>query len=88
MPNSHDGRERIAKLEQHKEDTDKQLTNVLVTLKHIDNKMETIDGTVGKIEMRMEKSFSFFGGVAFTFSALGGVFVVVAQYVARKMGLL
>jgi hypothetical protein len=88
MPTSHKGHERIAKLEQHKEDTDKQIERVLSTLKHIDSKMGVIEGSVGKIQVKVEKGVSFLGGVAFAFSALGALFVMGAQVVAKKLGII
>ena len=73
--------ERIAALE-----TKENISQEIVS--EIKHTLDSLDEKVGRIEMRFEKSMSFVGGIAFTFSLLGGLFVVVASYVARKLGII
>ena len=72
-------RERIATLEAKEEISQKVVEDIKTSL-------ESLNSKVGRIEMRMEKSMSFMGGIAFTFSLLGGVFAILAEYVLKKMG--
>lgn len=71
--------ERIATLEANETTNNKAITDITTTLHSLDEK-------VGRIEIRVEKSMSFIGGIAFTFSALGAVFVFAAQYILAKIG--
>jgi hypothetical protein len=57
-------------------------------MEEIKKTLHSLDEKVGKIEMKMEKSMSFFGGIAFTFSLLGGLAAFCLTFVLKKMGLL
>ena len=71
--------ERVSTLEAHRITDSGDIHKMKETL-------ESIDKKVGSIEIKFEKSLSFIGGMAFTFSLLGGVFVVVAKYILSKIG--
>jgi predicted nucleic acid-binding Zn-ribbon protein len=87
VPNTTEGRERIAKLEAHKENTDRQFSAVMDTLESMDSKMQAIENSVTRIQLKVEKSVSFVGGIAFTFSILGGAMTFAAVYILRKIGI-
>lgn len=78
-----DAHERIAVLETHSKNTSKSVTDIETTLHELNEK-------VGRIELKIEKSMSFVGGIAFTFSLLGAVFVFIAgivwEYIKSKFG--
>jgi len=71
--------ERVSTLEANAVTTEKAVTDIRTTLHSLDEK-------VGRIELKVEKSMSFIGGIAFTFSAMGALFVFVAQYILSKLG--
>jgi len=79
MPDTRSGRERIARLEERSENTDEKVDQLIASVEHVANE-------VSLIRMKFEKSISFVGGIAFTFSLLGGLFVIVAQAGLKKMG--
>lgn len=72
------GNERIAFLEA-KQQNDAQ------TMHEIKETLHSLDEKVGHIELRLEKSMSFIGGISFVFSMLGGVLALVLNYLIRKM---
>lgn len=78
-----DAVERIAVLETNNENTSKAVTDIETTLHELNAK-------VGRIEIKLEKSMSFVGGIAFTFSFMGGFLVFIAgiiwEYVKSKIG--
>ena len=71
--------ERVATLEANSENTVKAVGD-------IENTLHSLNEKVGRIEIKMEKSMSFVGGIAFTFSLFGALFVFVAKYILSKMG--
>ena len=71
---------RLAILETKEDITQEVVDNIQSTLKSLDEK-------VGKIELKLEKSLSFIGGVAFTFSSLGALFAFVVTYLLSKLGI-
>ena len=72
--------ERVSILEANAATNDKAVSDIRSTLHSLDEK-------VGRIEMKVEKSMSFIGGIAFTFSAFGALFVFIAQYILGKLGI-
>lgn len=54
----------------------------------IQDTLHSLNLKVGKIEMKLEKSMSFIGGMAFTFSLLGAVFTFAATYILSKLGII
>ena len=80
--------ERIAYLEAKQESHHSDIIEIKTTLHSVDSRMGSLDDKVGKIEMKMEKSMSFFGGIAFTFSLLGGASAFLLSLVLKKMGVL
>lgn len=79
MVHTMDGRERLAKLEQRMDDQEEKIAKIASTL-------ETIQREVSTIRLRLEKSMSFVGGIAFTFSMVGGAFAVGVHWILNKMG--
>jgi CII-binding regulator of phage lambda lysogenization HflD len=73
--------ERIAYLEAKQDSHHNAMQEIKETLHSLDSK-------VGKIEMKMEKSMSFFGGIAFTFSLLGGLAAFCLTFLLKKVGVL
>lgn len=73
--------DRIAYLEAKRESDHSDIMEIKETLHSLDKK-------VGKIELRLEKSMSFFGGIAFAFSLVGGAFGFIIAAFAKKMGVL
>lgn len=73
--------ERISYLEAKQESHHSAMLEIKETLHSLDSK-------VGKIEIKMEKSMSFFGGIAFTFSLLGGVAAYLVAFLFKKIGIL
>lgn len=71
--------ERVSTLEANRITDSTDIHDMRETLKSIDAK-------VGRMEIKFAQSLSFIGGMAFTFSLLGGVFVVVAKYLLSKVG--
>lgn len=71
--------ERVAVLEANAETAADAVADITSTLKDIDKK-------VSDINLRLAKSMSFLGGMAFTFSLFGGVFVVAIKYILGRMG--
>jgi hypothetical protein len=68
------GAERLAILEEFKKNTEKNQDKMAAAL-------EKISSDVGNISLKVEKSMSFVGGMAFTFSALGAGLVMIIQAV-------
>lgn len=81
MPNTTEGRERIARLEERHEATEEKVEHLTVSI-------EELTTEIRLLRLRVEKSISFVGGIAFTFSILGGVIVMLASAVLRKLGIM
>lgn len=71
--------ERVATLEANDITSAKSVRDITTALHSLDEK-------VGRIEMKVEKSMSFLGGIAFTFSAIGALFAFIIQYILTKFG--
>jgi hypothetical protein len=48
--------------------------------------LSSIQTEVVAIRLKLEKSMSFMGGIAFTFSLLGGAMAMLANWLLAKMG--
>lgn len=71
---------RISVLEAKETITQDVVHNIQTTL-------DSLDAKVGKIELKLEKSLSFIGGIAFSFSALGALFTFLVTYLLSKLGI-
>jgi hypothetical protein len=71
--------ERVARLEEHKEHTDKQIAIMVSALTNIEDSVE-------EIRLSMARSKGFIAGISFAFAAVGSLCMLVLQAAAKKMG--
>jgi hypothetical protein len=72
---------RLSVLEAREEINSDSVNDIKSTLHSLNEK-------VGKIEIKLEKSMSFVGGIAFTFSTFGAILVTAMGYVLSKLGII
>jgi hypothetical protein len=79
--------ERVAKLEVSQEYIAKGQDTII---KHLEGQTETMRGMkkeISKLDVQIVKTKSFVGGMAFSFSILGGIIVTGAKYGLAKIGI-
>jgi hypothetical protein len=84
---NNDINERIAKLEVNQDHIYNGQEKIMQHLKEQSKNIRSIKQDVSELDVQIVKTKSFVGGMAFSFSILGGVIVTVAKVGLSKIGI-